>query len=122
MIPMPRGLSPRQLAKLLLVPLVVVLASCADMFDGDYGAESIALPARYVLTSQTPPMPIAEYVPWPSRTQTQIWRPGYWIFNGASFEWIPGTMISRPSLTAVWSSDRWVKHKYGWGFEAGHWQ
>ncbi|MER2520821.1 MAG: hypothetical protein ABTQ34_09090 [Bdellovibrionales bacterium] len=120
----PQGPFVRQLAMLLLLPFLLTTTSCSDMFEWDeYEPETVAaLPARYVLTSQTPPMPLAEYVPWPSRTPTQIWRPGYWIFNGVSFEWIPGSMIVRPSPTAVWSSDRWVKHKFGWGFEAGYWQ
>lgn len=116
------GSLPRQLTMLLLMPVLLLMTSCADWFDWDEEVAVVALPTRYVFTTQAPPMPIAEYVPLPSRTPTSIWRPGYWVFNGTTFEWIPGTMVERPSTTAIWSPDHWVKHTYGWGFVTGYWQ
>lgn len=105
----------------LLVPALLLMTGCADMFDWDE-ENAVALPVRYVIAPQAPPAPIAEYAPWPSRTPEQIWRPGYWIYNGASFEWIPGAVVARPSPTAVWAPDHWAKHEYGWAFISGHWQ
>jgi len=36
--------------------------------------------------------------------------------------WVPGKIMAKPSFTAVWSPDRWERHKYGWGFIHGFWQ
>ena len=31
---------------------------------------------------------------------------------------VPGEIIDRPSPTAVWAPDHWVKHEFGWAFVA----
>lgn len=108
---------------LLAGALFLTMAGCADLLEfGPPEEDSASLPVRYVITVQAPPAALAEPVPWPSRTPERIWRPGYWVFDGASFEWVSGGMIDRPSPTAVWSPDRWVKRAYGWGFVSGYWQ
>jgi hypothetical protein len=35
---------------------------------------------------------------------------------------VPGEILTRPSMTAVWSSDRWEHRKYGWAYIHGYWQ
>jgi hypothetical protein len=64
-------------------------------------------------------------IEWPPRiinTQTEVWRPGYWILEEQGFVWIPGEIISRPIATAAWFPAHWAHHTYGWAFEQGHWE
>jgi hypothetical protein len=71
---------------------------------------------------QTPPAPQIEVAPTLSDPQSEIWLPGYWAYNGATFHWVEGKVIHRPSPTAVWAASRWTQHSYGWSFEKGHWE
>ncbi len=75
-----------------------------------------------MLAPVAPPALIDEPKPVLQDLRAQIWRPGYWTYTNGTFNWVSGTVIDRPSPTAVWASDRWVWHEFGWGFEAGHWQ
>jgi hypothetical protein len=74
------------------------------------------------MAPMAPPEMPADAIDVPDSTRTQIWRPGYWDYNGSDFHWVGGEMIDRPSPTAVWSADHWVQHTYGWGFVPGYWQ
>lgn len=69
-----------------------------------------------------PPPPIEEKAERPADPTTEIWRPGYWIYNGTAFSWVHGALMPRPSSTAVWAADYWMQHDYGWAYVAGHWQ
>ncbi len=103
----PRCALPRLRQFVILIGLFALVA-CADN-------------RLYGLSSAPPPEPQVEDVVRPDDPQAQVWRPGYWAYNGETFSWVPGTLIPRPSPTAVWSPDHWVEHQYGWAFEAGHW-
>ena len=54
--------------------------------------------------------------------EREIWRPGYWAYNGLTFYWVEGSFIARPDPTAAWSPERWEKRNYGWAFVGGYWQ
>ncbi len=58
----------------------------------------------------------------PNDPSHQLWRPGHWDYNGMEFTWVPGEMLTRPTLSAVWSADRWDKRTFGWAFVPGHWE
>ena len=69
-----------------------------------------------------PPAPQYETPEISATPAKEIWRPGYWDYDGSGYSWVPGELIRRPSPTAVWSSDTWIQHSYGWGFRPGYWQ
>src|SRR5438093_4977154 len=58
-------------------------------------------PTREVLVTQPPP---------PVRVETQtvapgpgyVWTSGYWRWTGTTYVWVPGTLVIRPTQTAVW--------------------
>lgn len=95
--------------------LVVSLSACSSE---RYSAATTTFP-RLALT--TPPAPVYEISPQLEDPQMEIWRPGYWDYNGVSFDWIPGRVMQRPAPYAVWSADRWEKRAYGWCFVPGFW-
>jgi len=101
--------------------LGLALAACTDMETNPDNNASVTTLAPN-LVSQAPPEAPYEAVPPLDNPQTQIWRPGHWDNNGSGFTWIAGEVMVRPSPTAVWSPDIWVRHEYGWGFVCGHWE
>jgi len=76
---------------------------------------------REVLVTQAPPAVRVE-----TRTVAPgaryVWTNGYWRWTGAGYEWVPGSWIARPRLTAVWVEGHWLRRPGGWVWVAGHWQ
>lgn len=68
-----------------------------------------------------PPSPV-EMKPDLQAMGSDQWRPGYYIYDGQTFIWREGSLISRPSPTARWTADRWEQRQYGWVFVPGFWQ
>ncbi|NTU76621.1 MAG: BcpO-related WXXGXW repeat protein [Alphaproteobacteria bacterium] len=80
-------------------------------------------PGRQVnLSLLSPPEVPYEVLPVPEDPVHNVWRPGYWEYDGAGFNWVPATLMSRPYPTAVWNRDRWERRSYGWAFVPGCWQ
>jgi hypothetical protein len=69
-----------------------------------------------------PPEPPYEYKVAPGDPMKEIWRPGFWQFDGSNYYWVPGELVLRPSPAAVWSTDRWELRSYGWVYVPGYWQ
>jgi hypothetical protein len=116
--------SSNTLALLTLLLTGFVLSGCEDMDVTPVPVAQELNPfSSYIQMAPTsPPQAPEETVPIPDNVRTQVWRPGYWHYNGISFDWVPGEMISRPSPTAIWSPDHWIEHTYGWAFLPGYWQ
>lgn len=103
----------------LLVALALALAGCACT-DCDLPPQQIW---PYIqMAPMAPPDPLDEDVIIPDEPSSFLWRPGFWIYNGQSFDWNHGVMLQRPSPTAIWSQDHWIEHTYGWAFMPGYWQ
>ena len=103
---------------LAALPMLLMLSACDSSRE-----EVTGLPSSYYRMSPTPP-PVA---PFEEKQQVadplhEIWRPGYWSYDGVSFSWVPGHVMPKPEPTAAWSTDRWDEHTFGWGFVPGHWQ
>jgi len=78
-----------------------------------YNSDRIAPTAR--------PPPRAEMVP-PSPGPQMVWEPGYWSFNGATWDWVPGHYAARPQPTAQWIPGHWAQQPSGtWIWIAGRW-
>ena len=68
-----------------------------------------------------PPPPRAEVIP-PSPGPQMVWEQGYWSFNGATWDWIPGHYAARPQPTAQWMPGHWAQQPGGtWVWVAGRW-
>lgn len=109
---------------LCTIGLMALLAGCSWMPEWPSSPPSSEeqIGDNYIqMAPEAPPSPLHETMP-AYNPQIAIWRPGHWSWNGSSFDWVSGEVIARPSPTAVWSSDHWVLHTYGWAFEPGYWQ
>jgi len=74
------------------------------------------------LSPSAPPQAPYEEMATPDEPMKQIWRKGYWSYNGFEFSWEPGHYIYRPDPTAAWTPDRWEQRAFGWAFVPGYWQ
>ncbi len=98
--------------------LLFSLAGCTGV---TYRASTA--PSRFVLLAPSPPPSVPPETPdSPRDPSLHIWRPGYWDYDGRIFSWVPGTLIRRPSPSALWSPDRWERRAYGWAFVRGYWR
>ncbi|MDD5585818.1 MAG: hypothetical protein PHY92_02540 [Alphaproteobacteria bacterium] len=110
-MPLPRP------ALLIVLPLLMALSACGSTTN-----EVKAPPSVYIqLSPISPPVAPYEVKQSPANPMTEIWRKGYWSYDGSEFHWRPGHLMPRPSHTAVWCADRWYQHEFGWGFIPGHW-
>lgn len=100
-----------------VLPLLLAVGACSS-------TESVKtpLPSPYIRLAPTaPPDPVTEIKQTPNDSMLEIWRPGYWAYDGQNFTWVPGTLMPKPYPSATWCADRWFKFTYGWGFIPGHW-
>lgn len=97
--------------------MLLAVAGCGETRSGE------AYPTIYIqMAPIAPPTPKDEEIPASTTPRVEVWRPGYWTYNGSGFDWVSGELIARPSPTATWSPDRWDQRKYGWVFVPGYWQ
>ncbi|HAX92147.1 MAG TPA: hypothetical protein DCY07_08095 [Rhodospirillaceae bacterium] len=115
-----------KLLKLFLSGTIVVsLTACSsgDTYFSSSSSSSSSTTYPYVRLSPSPPPPKQiEAKPVATEPMLQIWRPGYWYYDGTSFNWVEGQFMNKPEPTAAWTAERWERRAYGWAFVPGHWQ
>ncbi len=76
-------------------------------------------------TTAPPDLP-AEDQP-PCSQDGELWTPGYWSWNGAEYDWVPGVWLLPPIVGAFWTPGYWayagtlyVFHRGYWGAHVGY--
>lgn len=105
----------------LLVTLIGGLSACSSPDVEDVNTETKNFPFPRLSPSAPPTAPF-EPKPHATNPMQEVWRAGYWSYDGSQFVWIPGTYMVRPEPTAVWIPDRWEHRTFGWAFIPGHWR
>jgi hypothetical protein len=78
-------------------------------------------PARWV-TQTPPPAGYTETQPPPPHT-TDVWVPGWFKWDGKTFEWVIGRWVTPLAGTHEWVPGVWSERADGkWQFVDGHWQ
>jgi hypothetical protein len=100
------------------VPLLALVAGAAPAM-----AQSVQVitPApvqpQVVIAPTAPPPPRVETIPPPPppapEARTMSWRPGHWMWDGASWSWTEGQYVARPAPQAVWQPGHWVQQPSG---------
>jgi hypothetical protein len=90
--------------------LVVLLAGAGPAMAGARVYVRIGPPAPVVQVRTVAPGP------------RHGWVPGYHRWGGRAHVWVPGHWVVPPRPRAVWVAPRWVHHRAGWYFVAGHWR
>ncbi|MFA6279933.1 MAG: hypothetical protein WC612_03960 [Bdellovibrionales bacterium] len=108
---------------LLLALLVGALGACSSYQAGNEQPpmEPQVFPFVRLSPSPPPPSPI-EVRPEMLNPMQQVWRSGYWSYDGFTFSWVEGSYIFKPNPTAAWTPDRWEHRTFGWAFIPGYWQ
>ncbi len=108
---------------LLLTFLIGTLGACSSLQEDaeTTPVEPSVYPYLRLSPSPPPPMPL-EAKPEVSSPMQQVWRSGYWSYDGQTFSWVDGSFILKPNPTAAWTPDRWERRTFGWAFVPGHWQ
>jgi len=69
---------------------------------------------QIVIAPNAPPPPRVETVPPPpTEAQVMYWRPGHWVWDGASWSWTDGQYVQRPTPQAIWQPGHWVQQPTG---------
>ena len=50
-----------------------------------------------------------------------IWQPGHLDWNGAGYEWVPGSFVPREGHGELWMPAFWEKTDNGWQWRPAHW-
>ncbi|HTB68513.1 MAG TPA: DUF4124 domain-containing protein [Steroidobacteraceae bacterium] len=66
-----------------------------------------------------PPLPDNEQPPCPD--DGYLWTPGYWNWNAAGYDWIPGTWVQPPRLGVLWTPGYWEFVNAVYVFHHGYW-
>jgi len=105
---------------ILMAALALGLAACGTTPQDE---SAITSDFPYVrLAPSPPPNPLPEVFYPSANPMAQVWRAGYWDYDGRQFNWVEGHFIERPDPTAAWSPDRWERRAFGWAFVPGFWQ
>lgn len=81
--------------------------------------------SEVIIAPNAPPPPRVETIPAPpgAEAQTMYWRPGHWMWTGASWSWMQGQYVERPAPQAVWDPGHWSQRPDGgYVWVDGHWQ
>jgi hypothetical protein len=82
-----------------------------------------AMPATTVATPPQPAPPIPEEViPLPPVSeQPLIWRPGFWEWSGADYNWYAGEWEYRAGHGTGWQDGYWALQGGTWVWMQAHW-
>jgi hypothetical protein len=95
--------------------------STMDAAPADDGNAEVGISA-----SMAPPaLPNADQPPCPE--EGDLWTPGYWAWDGAAYNWVPGVWVYPPRVGVLWTPSYWayagtvfVFHRGYWGPQVGY--
>ena len=75
----------------------------------------VPVQSQVVIAPSAPPPPRVETIPAPPTVESHVmyWRPGHWMWDGASWSWSQGQYVERPAPQAVWQPGHWVQRPTG---------
>jgi len=104
----------------LIITGALAAAGCAVT---EYPVATTTPAATVVATNPYPPVPAARVEVVPSApSATVVWEPGHWRWNGATYEWLPGSYVERTVVTGTrWVEPHWEGRGGSWVWVDGHW-
>jgi hypothetical protein len=89
--------------------------SAVDVDPGNDGS----LVAGMSASTAPPPLPTDDQPPCPE--EGYLWTPGYWTWNGAAYDWVPGVWVSPPRVGVLWTPGYWAYASTAFVFHRGYW-
>lgn len=94
----------RRVARLMIVPALVVLAACSAGFPPPV------------------PDPMPESIPLPPVSAEPLrWRPGYWNWTGTGYSWVTGEYVPQSKAGTMWMPGQWTRSPSGQVWKPPHW-
>jgi hypothetical protein len=104
-----------------LMPYLLLAATVGCGHHAPRSPAPLEPPARWV-TQSPPPSAYPETQPAPP-TKTDVWVPGWFKWDGKTYEWVVGRWVMPPRGTHEWVPGVWSERTDGkWQFLDGHWQ
>jgi hypothetical protein len=101
----------RNVARLIGLTLLTVIFAVPAAYAGPRIFVQIGPPAPVVVAPIPRPVPYG-----------YVWQPGYYMWRGPAYQWVPGVWARPPYARAVWESPRWVYERRGWYAVPGRWR
>jgi len=68
------------------------------------------------------PPPQEEVKPLPPLSaEVQIWRPGFWEWDGRGYVWVPGEFQLRGTHSGLFQPGHWQQSQGGWVWQTARW-
>ena len=102
----------------LAIPVIAFAAGAAPVMAQSVQVITPApspVQSQVVIAPSAPPAPRVEAIPPPPSEQARVmyWRPGHWMWDGASWAWSQGQYVERPAPQAVWEPGHWAQQPSG---------
>lgn len=102
----------------LAVPAFIFAAGTASALAQSVQVISpapVPVQSQVIIAPSAPPPPRVETIPAvpPTEAQVMYWRPGHWTWDGASWSWVQGQYVQRPTPQAVWEPGHWLQQPTG---------
>jgi hypothetical protein len=73
------------------------------------------------ISTSTPPPPLPDSDQPDCPQDGDLWTPGFWVWNGGSFSWVPGVWVIPPNVDVFWTPGYWVFVRNVYVFHRGYW-
>jgi hypothetical protein len=107
-----RGYSRLAPLTLLAVLGAAVAAEASTHFSFQIGIGAPVV-APVVVAPPPPPPPYWADAPAPS-AYGYVWRPGYYVWTGFRYRWMPGVWVRRGYGPGAWERERWDRDRRDW--------
>lgn len=102
----------------LAVPMIGLIAGAAPAMAQSVQVITpapVPVQSQVVIAPTAPPPPRFESIPPPPSVESRVmyWRPGHWMWDGASWSWSEGQYVPRPAPQAVWEPGHWMQQPTG---------
>jgi hypothetical protein len=96
----------------------------AKAFDIHFAATKDVLRMEGMLVrGEPPPLPPQRTEVRPAApSQTAVWIPGHWDWNGHNYAWVSGNWTEPPFPSAVWFPGHWEGVGGGWLWVGSDWK
>jgi hypothetical protein len=110
----------------LATPMVLLAMGATSAMAQSVQFETpTAVQSEAYIAPSAPPPPRVETLPPPPSDEARVmyWRPGHWMWDGASWSWSQGQYVERPAPQAVWEPGHWVQRPSGgYVWVGGRWR
>lgn len=100
--------------------MLALFAAASTAHASTHVFVQIGVPAAVAVPAPPPPPPAV--VAAPVARYGYIWQPGYYVWAGHRYRFVPGAWVRPPYAGAVWVAPRYVSGPRGAYYGRGYWR